>query len=89
MQGAMTRQRGSTARARLPAHLAPIKVQTERPARPLTRKQAASSLGFHARTLDRWARRGQLRTIDLGGTIRIPAAETRRLQSTAPVQRTT
>ena len=88
MQGAMTTQRRSIARARLPAHLAPIAVQTERPARPLTREQAASSLGFHVRTLDRWARCGKLRTIDLGGTIRIPAAEARRLQSTEPARET-
>jgi excisionase family DNA binding protein len=80
----MTRPRGSTARTRLPAHLEPIMVQTERPARPLTREQAAAALGLHARTLDRWARRGQLLTIDFGGTVRIPAAEARRLQSTAP-----
>lgn len=85
----MTRQRGSTVRARIPAHLAPITVLTERPARPLTREQAANSLGLHARTLDRWARCGKLRTIDLGGTLRIPAAEVRRLRSTAAVRRTT
>ena len=83
----MTSPGGSTARARLPAHLDPIIVQTERPARPLTREQAARALGLHARTLDRWARHGQLLTIHLGGTVRIPAAEARRLQSTQPVGR--
>jgi excisionase family DNA binding protein len=85
MRPATTSPAGSTARARLPAHLDPIIVQAERPARPLTREQAASELGLHARTLDRWARRGQLLTIHLGGIVRIPAAEARRLQATAPV----
>lgn len=84
----MTRESGRTTRGRLPAHLEPITVETERPPRPLTREQAARALGLHARTLDRWARRGQLLTIDLGGTVRIPAAETRRLQSTARMRRT-
>ncbi len=64
---------------RLPAHLEPIRVQRARPPRPLTRDQAARLLGRHARTLDRWARLGQLHTIDLGGTVRIPADEARRL----------
>ncbi len=64
---------------RLPTHLAPIRVQRDRPPQPLTRDQAARLLGRHARTLDRWARLGQLRTIDLGGTVRIPADEARRL----------
>jgi excisionase family DNA binding protein len=79
---------GRTDQARLPAHLAPITVLMERPARPLTREQAARVLGLHARTLDRWARRGRLLTIDLGGTVRIPAAEMRRLQSIATLRRT-
>ena len=74
--------------ARLPAHLAPIRVLIARPARPLTREQAARVLGLHTRTLDRWARRGRLLTIDLGGTVRIPAVETRRLQSIAAPRRT-
>jgi excisionase family DNA binding protein len=81
----MSKPSGSTARVRLPAHLEPITVQTERPARPLTREQAASALGRHARTLDRWARRGQLLAIDLGGTVRIPATEAQRL-STEPLR---
>jgi excisionase family DNA binding protein len=72
---------------RLPAHLAPIRVLVERPARPLTREQAARVLGLHPRTLDRWARRGRLRTIDLGGTVRIPVLETRRLRSIAARRR--
>jgi excisionase family DNA binding protein len=63
---------------RLPAHLAPITVRVARPARPLTREQAARVVGVHPRTLDRWARLGWLRTIDLGGTVRIPSAETHR-----------
>jgi excisionase family DNA binding protein len=81
----MTNPSGATGRARLPAHLDPIIVETERPEAPLTREQAAQALGLHARTLDRWARHGQLLTIHLGGTVRIPAAEARRLQSPEPV----
>ena len=61
---------------RIPAHLAPITVQVVRPARPLTRQQAAHVLGVHPRTLDRWARLGLVDTIDLGGTVRISSAET-------------
>jgi excisionase family DNA binding protein len=80
---------GRADQARLPAHVTPITVLMERPARPLTREQAARVLGLHARTLDRWARRGRLLTIDLGGTVRIPAAEMRRLQSIAALRRTT
>lgn len=79
---------GRTGQARLPAHLAPITVLIERPARPLTREQAARVLGLHPRTLDRWARCGRLLTIDLGGTVRIPVAETRRLQPIAAPRRT-
>lgn len=67
----------------LPAHLAPIRVQPERPPRPLTRDQAAWVLGRHARTLDRWARLGLVRRIDLGGTVRIAADEVQRLLSDA------
>lgn len=66
-------------RLRLPAHLAPIRVSANRPPRPLTRDEAATVLGRHARTLDRWARLGLLRAIDLGGTIRVPADEAERL----------
>jgi excisionase family DNA binding protein len=83
------REQGRTNRQpRLPAHLAPITVLIERPARPLTREQAARVLGLHPRTLDRWARRGRLLTIDLGGTVRIPVAETLRLQPIAAPRRT-
>jgi hypothetical protein len=39
--------------------------------------------GRHARTVDRWARLNLLRTIDLGGTVRIPADEAQRLLTTA------
>jgi excisionase family DNA binding protein len=66
---------------RLPAHLVPINVERERPPRPLTREQAANALGLHPRTLDRWVRRGRVGAIDLGGTVRIPAAETARVES--------
>jgi hypothetical protein len=79
---------GRTDQPRLPAHLAPITVLIERPARPLTREQAARVPGFHPRTLDRWARRGRLLTIDLGGTVRSPVAETLRLQPIAEPRRT-
>lgn len=41
-------------------------------------------LGMHARTLDRWIRRGRLPAIDLGGTLRIAAAEAERAQAIAP-----
>jgi len=41
----------------LPAHLAPIRVLSERPPRPLTREEAAEELGLHPRTIDRWAPR--------------------------------
>ena len=58
----------------LPAHLVAIHVLADRPRppRPFTRGQAAATLGVHPRTIDRWARRGRLRVIDLGGTVRIP-----------------
>jgi excisionase family DNA binding protein len=79
---------GRTDEPRLPAHLAPITVVIERLARPLTREQAARVLRLHPRTLDRWARRGRLLTIDLGGTVRIPVAETLRLQPIAAPRRT-
>jgi excisionase family DNA binding protein len=69
---------------RLPAHLVPIIVTEPRPPRPLTRHQAAAMLGLHARTLDRWIRRGRLRAIDLGGTLRIAAADAERAQTFAP-----
>lgn len=69
--------------SRLPAHLVPIRVEPTRPPRPLTRQQTAELLGRHARTLDRWARLNLLRTIDLGGTVRIPADEAHRLLTTA------
>ena len=69
---------------RLPDHLVPIIVERERPPRPLTREQAAHALGLHPRTLDRWVRRGRLRAIDLGGIVRIPAAEVSRVQSILP-----
>jgi excisionase family DNA binding protein len=68
----------------LPAHLVPITVERVRPPRPLTRKQAANALGVHPRTVDRWVRRGRLRAVDLGGTVRIPAAETSRVQLILP-----
>ncbi len=68
----------------LPAHLAPIRVLCERPPRPLTREEAAEQLGLHPRTIDRWARRGRLRLIDLGGTVRMPADEASRLQYIQP-----
>jgi hypothetical protein len=86
VRGAMDpREQGRTNRQpRLPAHVAPI----ERPARPLIREPAAGVLGLHPRTLDRWARRGRLLTIDLGGTVRIPVAETLRLQPIAAPWRT-
>jgi excisionase family DNA binding protein len=77
----LDRKVGTIEGARLPAHLAPIRVLIERPTRPLTREQAARVLGLHTRTLDRWARRGRLLTIDLGGTVRIPADEAQRLLS--------
>ena len=73
--------------ARLPAHLVPIRVEPTRPPRPLTREQAAALLGRHARTLDRWARCDLLRTIDLGGTVRIPADEAHRLLTAAAARR--
>lgn len=62
-------------RPRLPAHLAPIRVVSDRPPRPLTREQAAELLGLHPRTLDRWVHRGRLHVIDLRGTVRIPVTE--------------
>lgn len=68
----------------LPAHLVPIHVLADRPPRPFTRGQAAATLGLHPRTIDRWARRGRLRVIDLGGTVRIPAEEASRLGNTRP-----
>jgi hypothetical protein len=72
-----------TSPRRLPGHLVPIRVQPDRPPRPLTRGQAAQLLGRHARTIDRWSRLNLLRTIDLGGTVRIPADEAQRLLSSA------
>lgn len=66
---------------RLPAHLAPISVVSDRPPRLLTREQAAELLGLHPRTLDRWVHRGRLRVIDLRGTVRIPVAELARVRS--------
>ena len=51
---------------------------------PLTREQAADLLGVHPRTLDRWTRRGRLRAIDLGGTVRIPLAEANRVSRIPP-----
>ena len=69
---------------RLPLHLAPITVEQDRPPRPLTREQAAGVLGVHPRTVDRWARRGRLRVIDLGGTVRIRFAEASRVSGIAP-----
>jgi len=66
---------------RLPAHLAPITVEHDRPPRPLTREQAAESLGLHPSTLDRWVQRGRLRVIDLRGTVRIPFTEVARARS--------
>lgn len=84
----MTTARASLAAARrpssLPSHLAPITVQHDRPPPPLTREQAAELLGVHPRTLDRWARRGRIRAIDLGGTVRIPLAEANRARQIAP-----
>lgn len=68
----------------LPAHLVPIRVQPKRPPRLLTREQVAATLGLHPRTIDRWARRGRLRLIDLGGTVRIPAEEGSRLRGARP-----
>jgi excisionase family DNA binding protein len=68
----------------LPAHLVPITVTEPRPPRPLTRYQAAELLGLHARTLDRWIRRGRLRAIDLGGTLRIAAADAEGARSITP-----
>ena len=65
--------------AQPPVHLSPIRVDPDRPARPLTRAEAASALGRHARTLDRWTRLGLLRTIEIAGTVRIPADEAERL----------
>ena len=80
-------ERGTDARCssppRLPAHLVPIRVEPARPPRPPTRAQAAQLLGRHARTVDRWARLHLLRTIDLGGTVRIAADEAQRLLTTA------
>lgn len=70
-----------TSPSRLPGHLVPIRVEPARPPRPLTRGQAAHLLGRHARTIDRWSRLNVLRTIDLGGTVRIPADEAQRLLS--------
>jgi hypothetical protein len=70
---------GRARRRRLPAHLAPIRVDPRRPPRPLTRAEAARALRRHARTLDRWARLGLLRTIEISGTVRIPAEEAERL----------
>jgi len=46
----------------------------------LTREEAAEALGLHPRTIDRWARRGRVRLIDLGGTVRMPAGEASRLR---------
>ena len=66
---------------RLPAHLLPIRVQADRPTRPLTREQAAELFEVHPRTVDRWVRRGRLVAIDLGGTVRIPAAEAARVKA--------
>jgi excisionase family DNA binding protein len=68
----------------LPAQLSAITVATDRPPRPLTRAEAAAALGLHPRTLDRWLRRGRLRAIDLGGTVRIPVEETHRVAGTSP-----
>ena len=74
--------RGSSP-SRLPGHLVALRVEPGRAPRPLTREQAAQLLGRHARTIDRWARLNLLRTIDLGGTVRIPAEEAQRLLTTA------
>jgi predicted site-specific integrase-resolvase len=74
---------------RLPAHLSPIQVHPTRPPRPLTREQLARVLGRHPRTVDRWARLGLVRIIDLGGTVRVPADEAERLlDRRLPRQRT-
>jgi excisionase family DNA binding protein len=79
--GDVTGARGGSARRRqLPVHLSPIRVDPDRPARPLTRAEAARRLGRHARTLDRWTRLGLLRTIEIAGTVRIPADEVERLR---------
>ena len=76
------RRAPSSARmARLPAHLAPIRVEHDRPPRPLTREQAAELLGLHPRTVDRWVHRGRLHAIDLRGTVRIPVTEVARVRS--------
>lgn len=66
------------ARRRLPAHLVAIEVSSERPEPPLTREQAATEIGIHPRTLDRWIERGRIASINLHGTLRIAAAEVRR-----------
>ncbi|MCW3066440.1 MAG: Helix-turn-helix domain [Solirubrobacterales bacterium] len=84
MTGAAADRRRSGRPPRLPAHLVPIHVSPERPPRPLTREEAAAALGLHPRTVDRWARRGRLRLIDLGGTVRVPADEATRLRNTGP-----
>ena len=59
----------------LPVHLVPIIVAEPRPPQPLTRRQTAELLSLHPRSVDRWIRRGRIRTIDLGGTVRIAAAD--------------
>ena len=61
----------------LPAHLVAIEVCVERPEPPLTREQAAASIGIHPRTLDRWIERGRVATINFHGTLRIAASEVR------------
>jgi excisionase family DNA binding protein len=81
MSGAAMDRRRPKPPPRLPAQLVPIHVTSQRPPRPLTREEAAAALGLHPRTVDRWARRGRLRVIDLGGTVRIPAEEASRLRN--------
>lgn len=81
------RQTASRSSVGLPAHLAAIHVEQSRAAQPLTREQAAELLGIHPRTLDRWAKLGRIRVIDLGGTVRIRVDEAQRLVG-APRPRT-
>jgi excisionase family DNA binding protein len=71
-------------RPALPVHLVPIIVVGPRPQPPLTRRQTAELLSLHPRSVDRWIRRGRLRTIDLGGTVRIAAADAERARAFEP-----
>lgn len=68
----------------LPAHLVPIIVAEPRPPQPLTRRQIAELLSLHPRSVDRWIRRGRIRTIDLGGTVRIAAADAEQARAFEP-----